>query len=387
MDYVGIKKGNQLRKIFIIALIISNSVFVKPQTTHAQGRKYGIAVLDLQANNIAEAEVTALSDVLRFCIADIINERNNHLTNSYNLIERKQMDKIFDQFDIQSTGCISDSCAVEFGKMLQVDRIIIGSVNLIGSTYVVIVRIVDIETNKTLHSVGKKVVGEIDNVIDLMVVIAGELLIEERVSEIDIPHDKKKEPVNDYSYSKKSRPYYLAINYGLFKRYGKNEKLQYQMNNEIIINEYSGIFGLRCGYRINSYLTFELSTSLASSNAEAYFIKKGETESSVSSIFTRIRSANILIYLPWKGFEGQFVILGGGVIRFDEVDIGYEGHSIKMNNYGYGAEWINKSGWFFIRVEHIFYNLLEAPPKRFLNDNLYFSESKITLGIYFSIFK
>ncbi|GAG13551.1 unnamed protein product [marine sediment metagenome] len=40
--------------------------------------------------------------------------------------------------------------------MLNVERIVIGSVSLVGSTYMVIARMVDIETTRTLLSVEKR---------------------------------------------------------------------------------------------------------------------------------------------------------------------------------------------------------------------------------------
>jgi len=39
----------------------------------------------------------------------------------YTVVERSQMDKIFEQFEIQNTGCVDISCAVGFGKMHSVE--------------------------------------------------------------------------------------------------------------------------------------------------------------------------------------------------------------------------------------------------------------------------
>ncbi len=91
------------------------------------------------------------------------------------------MDKILEQFQIQDMGCTDLACAVEYGKMLSVDRIIIGSVSLVGSTYIVIARIVDVESSKTVASVDQKQQGKIDNVIDLMPIVGHELLTGERL--------------------------------------------------------------------------------------------------------------------------------------------------------------------------------------------------------------
>ena len=151
-------------------------------SVHAQENEYGLAVLDLQANGIAATEALALSDVLRSSILKIIQEQKSKITGSYRLIERSQMDKIFEEFEVQNTGCTDVSCAIEFGKMLNVERIIIGSVGLVGSTYIVVVRIVDVETSNTLVSVDRTVPSPVDNVINLMSAVSHELLTGERLN-------------------------------------------------------------------------------------------------------------------------------------------------------------------------------------------------------------
>ena len=75
------------------------------------------------------------------------------------------MDKIFEQFEIQDIGCTDVSCAIEFGKMLNVEKIIIGSVGLVGGTYSISARIVDIETAKTAAVADYIFTGQRDNLL------------------------------------------------------------------------------------------------------------------------------------------------------------------------------------------------------------------------------
>ena len=84
---------------------------------------------------------------------------------NYTVVERSQMDKIFDQFDIQNTGCTDVSCAVEFGKILSAERIVIGSVGLVGKTYSITTRIVDVETAATLSVADYTYTGPIDDLL------------------------------------------------------------------------------------------------------------------------------------------------------------------------------------------------------------------------------
>ena len=76
------------------------------------------------------------------------------------------MDKIFDEFKIQSTGCTDISCAIEFGKILSVEKIIIGEVGLVGQTYTLNASIVDVETAKVTAAAEYKHTGAIDNLLN-----------------------------------------------------------------------------------------------------------------------------------------------------------------------------------------------------------------------------
>jgi len=142
-----------------------------------ESESYTMAVLDLEPNQVSLGEAKGLSDKLRSEMSQLIQKGEN-LKAEYEIIERTQVDKILDQFEIQNIGCVSDSCAVEFGKMLQVDRIVIGSVSLIGQTYSVIARIVDVESGKTVGSADRQIRGSIDDVmITVLGEVAGDLLL------------------------------------------------------------------------------------------------------------------------------------------------------------------------------------------------------------------
>ncbi len=163
-------------------LLVSSIVLVPSKSFPQSEKTYGLAVLDLQANGIAVTEALALSDVLRSSILKVIQEQRSKVEGFYTLIERSQMDKIFEEFEVQNTGCTDVSCAIEFGKMLSAERIIVGSVGLVGSTYIVVARIVDVETSTTLVSVDRTVPSPVDNVIKLMSAVGHELLTGERLA-------------------------------------------------------------------------------------------------------------------------------------------------------------------------------------------------------------
>ena len=134
----------------------------------AQESSYTFAVLDLDANGVSNEEARSLSNELRTYITQLVAspEMIEKSSVSYTVLERTQMDKIFDEFDLQNTGCTDISCAIEFGKMLNVQGIIIGSVGLVGETYTLNISLVDIETSVTLKGASYKVRGERDNLLN-----------------------------------------------------------------------------------------------------------------------------------------------------------------------------------------------------------------------------
>ncbi len=158
------------RKTLSTVLIIMLTIIwtIPPQTSYSQDMNaYTIAVLDLNAQGISQTEADYLSEYMRGQVTRLVNsaEYKERTEIEYTVVERSQMDKIFDQFEIQNMGCIDISCAIEFGKMLSVERIVIGSIGLIGQTYSISTRIIDVESSRTITVADYSYQGEIDELL------------------------------------------------------------------------------------------------------------------------------------------------------------------------------------------------------------------------------
>ena len=75
------------------------------------------------------------------------------------------MEKILDEQKFQRSGCTDEECAVEVGKILGVERMVIGSVGLVGETYTLNTRIVDVATARTLSAANYLYTGKRDNLL------------------------------------------------------------------------------------------------------------------------------------------------------------------------------------------------------------------------------
>jgi TolB-like protein len=98
-----------------------------------------IAVVDFTGNNVNEGDCRALTDRLRI---ELYN------TKYYKVIERAMMDDILEEQKFQTSGCVSDECIVEIGKMIGVEQIVGGSISQVGNIFSVSARIVNVETGE-----------------------------------------------------------------------------------------------------------------------------------------------------------------------------------------------------------------------------------------------
>lgn len=108
----------------------------------AQGAgKINIAVMDLEVLDVSASAKKALSDRLR---TELFN------TGRFAVMERNKMDDILKEQGFQQSGCTTNECVVEAGRLLGVDRMIAGSIGKVGTIYTVSLRMIDIETSRIM---------------------------------------------------------------------------------------------------------------------------------------------------------------------------------------------------------------------------------------------
>ncbi len=95
------------------------------------------AVLELKGEGILASDARLISSRLRTHLFD---------TNKFIVVEREKMNEILTEQGFQMSGCTSDECAVEAGKLLGVKYIIAGDVGKIGNLYTISLRLIDVET-------------------------------------------------------------------------------------------------------------------------------------------------------------------------------------------------------------------------------------------------
>jgi TolB-like protein len=129
-------EDNMKTTLFLSILLIN--IFAN---LNAQSNKNQIAVLNLEAVGISEMESVTLSDRLR-------SELIKH--DVFTVIERNAMETILEEQGFQQSGCTSDECAVEIGKLLNINQICAGSVGKVGSLYTISLRLIDVQSGEIL---------------------------------------------------------------------------------------------------------------------------------------------------------------------------------------------------------------------------------------------
>jgi curli biogenesis system outer membrane secretion channel CsgG len=115
-----------------------------------------VAVMPISGQGVDSASAQVVSDVL-----------SNELlrTGKVRVMERSQMEKILKEQGFQQSGsCDGSECAVEMGKLLSIDKMVVGSLGKLGGSYSVSLRAVDVSTGEIVGSSQKMQRGEIDEV-------------------------------------------------------------------------------------------------------------------------------------------------------------------------------------------------------------------------------
>ena len=126
-----------------------------------------IAVIEFEGIGISQIEAKALSNRLR----DELVSRGN-----YRIFERGKMEEILKEQAFSQSGCTSNECAMEVGKLLSVEGIIIGSISNVGSVYSVSARIVSVESGEITKSAIYDYQGSIDDLLTTGMKYVSELL-------------------------------------------------------------------------------------------------------------------------------------------------------------------------------------------------------------------
>ncbi|MFC1484132.1 CsgG/HfaB family protein [Candidatus Neomarinimicrobiota bacterium] len=118
--------------ITCISFLLCNYVLAQKNT---------IAVVDMDARGISVLEAQTLTDRLR-------NEMFR--LGTLRVLDRGLMEDILAEQDLQMTGCTSDECLVQVGRLLGAQQIVGASISRFGEIFTVSARLIDVETGELI---------------------------------------------------------------------------------------------------------------------------------------------------------------------------------------------------------------------------------------------
>jgi TolB-like protein len=122
-----------MKKIAVAMLFVVSFAF--------SSERVSMAVYDLSANQVEKTLADAVADFIQAGL---------HEAGRFNIIERKNVKKVLTEQQFQKTGCSTTECAVEVGRILNVNNIITGSVSKTGARFVIMIQLIDVEAAKVI---------------------------------------------------------------------------------------------------------------------------------------------------------------------------------------------------------------------------------------------
>lgn len=142
--------AGRLSVVFLLFFVTINALFAAD--------KVRVVVFNFSPKGV---EPLLAESVTENFVAALIEQRK------FTFIERKELDKIFAELNLQSSEDFDESSAVNVGRLAGADLVLLGNVTRIGDNYTINVRGVDIETGEAKFA--KRVTSDdIDDLLDMI---------------------------------------------------------------------------------------------------------------------------------------------------------------------------------------------------------------------------
>ena len=101
--------------------------------------RMNIAIAEFSGRNVSSMEAAIVSDFLR---GELVKSEQ------FNVLDRQNMEKVLNEQKFQLNECTTEECAVQMGRLLNVKKIVSGSLSKLLDKYYITINIIDVETGK-----------------------------------------------------------------------------------------------------------------------------------------------------------------------------------------------------------------------------------------------
>lgn len=219
-SFLTTKSTRNSMKTEFFALAIASGIAIANASTVSNA-----AVYPLETSSLSKQDIQLVTDMLSVEIAK---------TRAFNVMERSQMNRILEEQGFQNSGsCDASDCIVQIGKLLSIQKIIAGSVGTLGPSWVMNLRIINVESGEIENQISVQSESSISNIRNTLIIPAVEQLTNTKIS--DRRDDYRSSPTNSPKLVQANRPpirrgaisghiTYINENSVLFKM-ERNEKL------------------------------------------------------------------------------------------------------------------------------------------------------------------
>lgn len=144
--------------MLILAVLLTGSLHAK--------KKMRIAMLELTPLSVTKDLATGVTDLV---VTELVN------CGQFEVLERMQVVKILNEQGFQQTGVTDTSKAIEAGKLLNADTVMVGTLQKFNTSFVLNVKIVDVNTGKIMFA-DKQVAKDNDQLIDASTLLVSSLV-------------------------------------------------------------------------------------------------------------------------------------------------------------------------------------------------------------------
>ncbi len=130
------------RLISLLTITVFSITFLSPSFVFAK-EKETMAVAEFVGKNVSSMDASVLSDFVRSALVE---------TNEFRVVSRGNMATILAEQKFQATGCTDQECAVQIGKILNTQKIIIGTLSKLARTYYITINLVNVETGEIVYT-------------------------------------------------------------------------------------------------------------------------------------------------------------------------------------------------------------------------------------------
>lgn len=157
-----------MRTIMRTTAICLLAIFGHIAEAQPRATKVNVAVLDFDSRaGISKDEAASLSDIFS---AELVN------TGVFTVVERNRLKAVLEEQGLQqSEACSKIECAVEVGKVLNVSRMVAGTIGKVGRIYTVAIQMINVETAQVVIHKSRQHSGDIE---ELASTVMGEMSAE-----------------------------------------------------------------------------------------------------------------------------------------------------------------------------------------------------------------